>query len=703
MNENESFSILGGLIPSEIYENIEEIQEIDLLMEHYKYLQSIKLSGYQIKKTQTQQSALLSNSLFADIKLARQVSLLYLSQMDDFEFFDCPNYIEMYDCAKQEPAQIGRRYQNLVSESLKNVINEIHHDHKYFMEHIIKYFSNDIMNITIFSYSTFPALYGFFVTDGFCEFASNFLIDVISRSSKEILSVHMVTSFFLCSYKFIEGLWSYFYDRVMLGMNQNAILKLMVESIDKSSHLLSIHHIHLIRKYYKIDSSECIKFLLNNFLRTSFDIWFLNGKYLLPKLLIDSIHEMFDSLLSPTILAAGKKIYKAFRNGRKSPINGIPRTPSHYELDSIPIILSDRDVCVLIEILQDSQNLSKPLKQLANNLSAIEKNSYAPFMLGFFPKIHLNKDDSFANIEVKIKRTWAAIKQKSFENSAFDPIAYYLKKVTKVNSDLLRYALQFEIVNHYERYKRADTVLSTRLLVPEYRTVGKAIVPCYFNLLYNHALKLTNNVNGGEFKSKRIGGKILKSLQIHRSSGDFRPELAQYIFAAILDKYVMKPDRNLVAMRKLYENLLNDEMKKISAEVLKYRRVTELLIPHIKNVKSAMEWPLGHQFFVFMELASIINQMDKNYTKKKHRSFFPLMFENAMIIINDPLVFDSFLLFKKMISQMHDEYFIHFSKETQDNWTLFLNGMDRILSIDRHVKACCAKYRFKKLHSRMSH
>ncbi|EAX98633.1 hypothetical protein TVAG_339500 [Trichomonas vaginalis G3] len=139
-----------------------QCEDIETLRKMYNYYKGI--FNFRCERDiKTNTSDLWSENLDI-VQISRSICLMNLAQSDDFQFFDCPSLEEMFKCAFMQPLRIIFHFKQTVSQSLMNLVQIIHQNHRQFAGKVIKYFKDDLSLHTLFSLSTFPALYAFFNT-----------------------------------------------------------------------------------------------------------------------------------------------------------------------------------------------------------------------------------------------------------------------------------------------------------------------------------------------------------------------------------------------------------------------------------------------------------------------------------------------------------------------------------------------------------
>ena len=414
------------------------VDDINELYEFYKRCK--KTINFSLGNKPKLESKQLEKEIMSILTVSRSICLINLSHSDDFQFFDCPSLNEMYETAFKPPPVSSKHFKLAVSQSLTNVINNIHTDHKKFSHLVVEYFGVDISLHTLFGLSTFPAIYGFFCTQKMCKNGAELLLDFIGEPEQEHLVDAMLTSYFDCAFPFFTNLFEKFV--LLIGNEEfnpslSNVLSALTTSVSYALPLLTRYHIDLIRAYNSISHERFASFLgrllKSNYLRYTVNEFIPNQVRLL-------CTKLFTTIGSDVSIA---EILYAHLTNVKLITFATPESPTTEQLPKMPLVLSDRDVLIILEIMKDLPDLVEPLQKLANENTTLFKNGYAPFTFDLhFP---IKSDPSpHANATNDIVVKYRKLRQK-LENECIEPLEYVRSHSSKFSSDFLLYVHRYEI------------------------------------------------------------------------------------------------------------------------------------------------------------------------------------------------------------------------------------------------------------------
>lgn len=457
-------------------------EDIPLLLEKYNYYKSIFSFNFE-NQIKSRSSALWTNVL-ETLQISRSICLMNLSQSEDFNFFDCPSYKEMFKCAFMQPLRIINHFKQTVSQSLMYAIQGIHDDHKKFAAKVNGYFHDDISLHTLFGLSTFPALYSFFYTQMMCMLGYDFLMDFIDNPDCEHLFEAMLTSFFDCAYPF----WSNFFENLFLkftrsNFKEKEVIDAIKSSLMDSNPNLTTYHTKILTNLFNISKYRCLTFLSASF-STNFNRY--RTKIYIPNTIVEIITKIFQNFNEELYICIISQRYIT---------KAIPDAINSQVLSKIPLVFSDRDVVVLLEILKED-NISRPLKQLVENSIALFRNGYCPFTFDIHSNIYRYQQPFATTNDKSLKSRYAKYRQNITEKGK-DPISEIFESnetLPWVTEEFKVYALRYEI-----SYLKAQTdyfsnyinICHQNEIIERYKQI---LLPIQQNAIASHTLLMLNIV-----------------------------------------------------------------------------------------------------------------------------------------------------------------------------------------------------------------
>jgi len=320
----------------------------------------------------------LKNAFLRMECVARAAALLRLRLMEDFEFFDSPSLDNMLNCVVQFPEKIIQHMNALSSQSLTLVIMFIHQNPKKFALMLESEFKNDPTSFIIFAHSTFPAIYGFFSFDEFCALGYELLKEMLFNDKLEFLGESMLSSYFFSQHRFFENLWGNVCDLWLRSPTAYDMFLIFTNNLRSCFELMSPYHIKILKEYHKISPSKFLSFFINIFIKESFLLWSKWNRFQIPSIVIEKFSSLLDSIFTDTN-SLESELFVSILNEQKGSFEHLPHLPEFEEMMRIPIVMSDRDICVLVEIVKDQPDIYVDARELIKSAKNTFRKGYLPF------------------------------------------------------------------------------------------------------------------------------------------------------------------------------------------------------------------------------------------------------------------------------------------------------------------------------------
>ena len=224
-------------------------EDIDVLA---RQLESLKhLRGLQCEKSYANLLDRLQTAILSNCCAARASSLLYMRQMDEINFFNPPVLSDLFRDVTDVPEKILRHISAQFSAWWTQELLVLMRDHDRFADLIMKFFARDMSLILVFSYSTFPAIFGFFTMQEMVPLGARLIQSILKKDVKgerNVVAMSMIASFFLCMHQFFDLLWDYFLKRVceLETRTNESCCEILYAGFEKFACLLTGDHITVI-------------------------------------------------------------------------------------------------------------------------------------------------------------------------------------------------------------------------------------------------------------------------------------------------------------------------------------------------------------------------------------------------------------------------------------------------------------------------
>ena len=683
----------------------------DELTKQYQMLK--KYSDFNIHDALVQYQSKLYDCLYENVRLSRAMCLMRLSQMEDFEFFDSPTLEEMFDCAIAIPSKIMRHFNTLISQALISVINDIYKNYKSFADNIIKHFQNDISLHPLFGLSTFPSIYGFFTTTKQCKYGHDIICYFLEKPEMIYLVESMLSSYFYCAHPFNILLWKSFHHFLisqdkMLKMTADNFLSYLRKSIEIASHHLTKYHISIIQKLFNLSPALCTKVIVSHF-KYTFDSFYSSGEYFIHSRTQELAGQFFDGLQI-------NQIIDCFKNGGTALTH--PQQPTHKELIKTPLIFSDRDVVVLLEILKEGNEVSQPLEDLLLASEKLFQNSYTPFSFDFYPLNYQPPKSVKFPVDHITSRKWKQIKTYSIEHG-ISPITILHKNHS--NDNLLKLGLASEILemtNNIEILELFITIQMRLKNIIDFQSFLKkdfsSAVTKYIEAVLKE-MKISKVISSSsstqfwiektlsnlfQFTKDEESATVVESDLISRHKQCLtktEKDLKFEIVKTALNYHKMSIDPSLKNLSLKITRALAPACAENEEFMRTRQKQVSLMMEHAINFKYSFSCSLGHQFSAMLNFMSTVNQfaeapMENEPLKKK--DLLSKWFRCGIILCSTNDVFISFFLFTKIISSYHSR--LEFLDDTKKQlWISFTHEMTAFLSnYNQEVIYQLSQYKF---------
>ena len=385
----------------------------------------------------------LKNSFLRIESISRASYLLRFRLMEEFEFFDTPSLEEMLFVVNKDPITVLQHLLPRTSQSLSLVINFFYNNCYEFIKMLKNTFSLDPTYFIIFANSTFPALYGYFLTDYFIKLAFDILIELINSKDTFFLFNSMFSSYFFIQYFFFNYLWSNIFNLWINLFTIEDMFLIFCTHLQKSFQFVSEYHIKLLIQYYNIEPQQCIEFFINEIIIPSLKLYFLYSEFQIPE---NILNKFINFLINLNINSLEFKILTNTFLNLEIFNPQIIILPNFNQLIRFPILFSDRDIFILLEICKDSEIISLDARELKKSTQISLKKGYSPLYVEITnPKINNNflKNQKIEIINQNFFRDYQKLQNLSNNNSKL--LIEYLTKTKFYNVKNIKNSLEFNI------------------------------------------------------------------------------------------------------------------------------------------------------------------------------------------------------------------------------------------------------------------
>jgi hypothetical protein len=241
--------------------------------------------------------------------------------------------------------------------------------------------SHTSIPLRFFAFSTFPAIFGYFTTSENVNFASQFMIALMSLDPPECLVGPLFQSFLLANYPFADALWTNLHGRVCARqrINEQTAIESLCGSIEACGPLMSFAAYRVIQEVMGRLPTLCCNEVLR-FLRISFQLWHDHSPEGLSFGCGDSFLEYL--ALSEDFLVGNSMMIVASILKTRRRVPSYPGFGNLADRPSESIVFSCRDFSVFRKAFEDAE----PKIALFHTIEVDgAMDDLAPFLLETFP------------------------------------------------------------------------------------------------------------------------------------------------------------------------------------------------------------------------------------------------------------------------------------------------------------------------------
>lgn len=684
--------------PIPFFETYEEglKKDFTLTKNYYKYISST--SNFILEASFRNEFTSLKNKMLENINAARQVLLLYMSLQPEYDCLISVKYEVFLKKLKNYPL--------VADSSAIKVFGDLNVKVQLFAKLIRKYFASDIFYLFIFSWSTFPSVYGYFTSDYYFKLGNDLIIEFLTSPTTDDVKIvdSLLPPYFLCAFEFLIKFWS----KVSFNLSQKVykseeFFVLMIGCISSCSYFLSNYHKNIIEMFYRETPNRCITFIFNDFLKLSFDIIKHNDDFLFSPSSIEQINDFLNEGLKTTLSERGKQIINAFtmksevKNENEISI-GVPSTPDDLCLRQFQFLISPFDIGILSDIysfgITDVQttNICKP-ETLAKLREVEFKKGFSPKMINVPNKTKSNTPLRKVSLSDEYEKFKNDIYSK-YEKQSDDPIDYYIQNIHdqiegEKKYDLFQKSLFLNQIFHYEQnYEKLNLSLRSKKIISENNSLLNSINSFFPSLISMHCEK--------EGKSRKVLTNEISNVISQEFEIDLKSKKIECFtfvnFCSFLNLCEIEPDEIHSRLSEGFMKIIRDSTNKnaIQNSMLSYRRAKNTIENICNKFKCITQWKgLGRQFNAILNFVNEINSVHSHLFRNSVgiRSKILIFFKYALLVFNSKIIFDVYLILK-LIMNKNKDLLPSFDEKNQNKYKLFEDLMDNFFKAYNYYSRC---------------
>ena len=572
------------------------------------------------------------------------------------KFFTTPNYM----CA----------------QVMLRVLKSLHSRPLKFAVSLIK--SYKAVELNLFAFTTFPALFEFFTTHESVYCAAQFALDLVTKKGPDELIGPIFLSFLFSSFCFTEAYWSNFHRRVCAKKRlfENTIVMEMSVSASQCSPLLPLATVGLIQEVLSKRPELCCSCIVK-YLAVTFELWYNYSEEGMSFGCGDAIKEFLEQ---PTSTNIGNILTIASNMLRREErIRTVPSYTSVVGLSNEHVVFSSIDMATMPKVfvgVADDIPLFDQLK--------VEEGlgRFTPQAFDYFP--NTRKTSSCYDDSRMFLTELATFPME--DNAIFDKAITY--KVDLKTHEFEEYALKKSIINSQKEIAELEDYLDIRLKEDAAMELQKTLRRCRayaFSKKCRQLLQFTPVEPNGACLENTFQEAIGDAFDCQSLFWPFMLELLNYV----------RMRNPTVAILSRYERIRSEYFKRAWNEVSQLADTTYLIpiVPEpgrrtLTNIGDIVRL-IGH---IFKELVVISEKLG---IESELRHLMKFMFLSSEF----PDLMRVFLLLEKEV--FSSETFMNLMDETLvSQWNEFFQMIWSTISADDELLRDVTNFRVEALSRR---
>lgn len=324
----------------------------------------------------------------------RAILLTNMFNEDSIGFFDFPTVPDLFQFMYSSISKGIHIFQPMCLQAMTSAIErQFYPNPKLVAKLIFRYFERgDPTKHLLFAFSTFPSLYCEFVSEEFCEMASEVIIEYMAFAKTnplrhDIISKAMILAFFRSATRFYDTLWSNVGRESENFLHQDFLsnFSILTQSLNSSLPHFTKYHQNVFKHFIQaFGERKATYFFVEKIIRDTF----LMYKESSPFLPLMDCNKAFGYFLE-TLLNDEKKcslLVSNFFNFVSFVEYPIYVNGPFIKKGGLPLLFSSQDIKMFVEIFGEK------IPQLERYPMKLD-NSYAPILINVYPLFLEDKDE----------------------------------------------------------------------------------------------------------------------------------------------------------------------------------------------------------------------------------------------------------------------------------------------------------------------
>jgi hypothetical protein len=586
--------------------------------------------------------SLVRDSILRSCSIAQTTNLIWLQSRGACEYYAPTSGDEVFSFVPHIPQSIMQHNLPRVGQSLGFLLLEIYANIKEFASLVCAFFADDISELLVFAYSTFPALFGFFTLEHYCHQAATFISHVLTIPCSQPIGRFLITSFLFSAYQFNSHFWETFLGRIQNTDQQvSACIVVLKSSLQSSLPYLTLHHTAVLSGLAACDMESFRYVLFHEILVSQLQIRapHLTDFLKFLEYCCTGYHPIIFDLLE--IITHQREFFRS-----------VPTAPGSRVLPRLAFTFTDRDILFVRSIFGTRLSKVPGGQTLEKWTPEGGTSTYRPYYCEIATRIPSQVPECFqVSISREHNRIYSRLQKESADSGR--PILSFLRhtrfyKIQRTCSILT--TAEFDCVAMHQIISRGQATLQAMDQVMELlqangeiavygRSIDKAQLLVLTHFASGHLLhrKLAEASRGGVFTWERFVAECIVRAVTFPT------------WAAILNISNLNGNDQLTRLIGLYRDYMQAIVQpRVMIWAGVHANVAVSLTSLVSKMRLAFQLPYGSRLSTFLEIAEIVHGFDMDL-KKSEAVAWQNLYEFLMCQLDQRKTIESFVVWNASV------------------------------------------------------
>lgn len=598
------------------------------------------------------------------------------------------------------------------SQVFLNTIKQLNNSTRLFASSLITAINeNKSFQYNLFSFSTFPAIFGYFSSSELYAQASLLLLDLLALGAADDLLHPMIFSFFLSMFPFTDALWNNFYIRLRdrPSIKEDDIMESLSHAISECSPLIPAPSYLVMRELLLNRSSLLKDIIVKSYLPITFNLWYSYSNYAMSFAFGTEVLSFLDKNASNQrgMMLSSLFVIDTCR------IDVIPSFTTQCRFSSEVLFFSNIDMKLFVEAftpISSQIQLFETLQEASTKCD--EYPPFMPFPISFFmnsakPKIFNESILNYPKVKIKkegeilaegelfyisdndeISKDYLLIEEPEPE-PIYEAAIQELRQSNRIkNSSLFQsekfqlFLLKKELFEFVEMAETQEYFVNLKIQFDIAQEYQKSILNYRRYSFSAYAARYIKDSNPNLEQSKDGSGIEAKAFEILDNCNEKRLIIPTFVeivnFWQFSDFFAS--DKMHSSFLKITRSFIESNWR--MAGDLSRNRFLLNLVPYLSRRKKLK---IGHYFYLLDQLLKDVRRIAAYYYKKPNiEDEMQVLLQAVIYSSNTETVLDIFLFYEKIAFRCPN-FLSNLSLEQSKNWNLFFQIIWKTLEKDKNL------------------